>query len=1100
MATKKKKTTKKSTFNKPSTSTKTKSSVLEELKETKKTDKKETEVKKKTTSTKKTSTKTKVKETIKETKKLGETKKTTAKKKTTNKRKTTKKKDGIAKKYPLIVLEGNQLKKPIKTKVKPKKKDKKKVKAKKCKVSTPLFKKNPKKEYNKLERRKEIYEDEHSKLVFHKYKENPIYLWPIVFLKNRFKVMIFDMKRFRKRLKYGTFKDKLLILFMLLLIFICLAGVGFMGYIVIHAPQISKEKLYQASSTVLYDANGNEFARLGSQNREVVTYDELPEVLIDAIVATEDSRFFQHNGIDLARFTKAVGGQLLGHSDAGGGSTLTMQISKLVATSTKSTGIQGIIRKFTDIYLAVFVIEKKYTKEEILEFYTNIPYLGAAYGVEQASNAYFGKSAKDLTLPEAALIAGLYQAPDSYNPYNNAEKANQRKNIVLNLMKRHGYISEEECEAAKKIHIKDLLKDKTGSSVNRYVSFVDTVVDEVIKRTGNNPYNVSMSIYTTLVPEKQDVVNDITNGDFAKYGQNFKYKNDYSQVGIAVTSVKDGSIIAIGGGRNKKGERSFNYATQISRHPGSTAKPVIDYGPAIEYLGWGSSNTVVDLEYNYSSGGSIKNWDNKFKGVMTIKYALAQSRNIPALQTFQQTTNAQKKEFANNLGWYPIEDGNGNLLETNSIGGFDGVNPLQSSAAYGAFARGGTYIEPYSFKTIEYTDTGETYKVNPKRTEVMSEDTAYIITQILKYAVQSGAVSSGTVSGTDICAKTGTSTVDAAIKRDLGIHGDLIGDSWENVYSPDYVISTWYGYDKITKDHYLLNSEGGAARKAITKSLVKGIMEKNSTFTKPSTVEEVTVELETDPIQLASEYTPSDLKEVAYFKDGTAPDTVSERFSQLPNVGGLKATKNGSQVTLTWNGYTPNAISDEWLTKYFNESKIYKPWAERMKNERVAYNNSVFGTFGYRVYQQTASGTVDLGFTTNTTMAVNLPAGEVTYIVKASYSNFTANMSAGTTAKVEGIATNYEISYKGSNCTNYSSYSSTGGSSVESKVDVKLNGSVITPSSHGLSVQATCYDSSNNQTQCQRLSDGNTYSVKFDLIDSSKKSLKSTTIRVSNNC
>ena len=1080
--------------------------------DTKKTTSSKTSTKKKTTSTKKststnkTSTKTSTKEekktststskakTPKKTTTTNKVKNTTKKKTNTKTRKSTEK-DGIPKKYNLIVLEGNQLKKPIKQTTKSKKR--------KCKVSTPLFKRNTKKVYNKLELRKEIYEDEYSKLVFHKYKGTPVYLWPIIFLRNRFKVMRFDMKRLRKRLKYGTFKDKLLIIFMILLILICLAGVGFISYIVIHAPQISKEKLYQASSTVILDANDNQIARLGKQNREVITYDELPEVLIDAIVATEDSRFFQHNGIDLARFTKAVVGQLLGRSDAGGGSTLTMQISKLVATSTKSTGIQGIIRKFTDIYLAVFVLEKKYTKEEILEFYTNIPYLGAAYGVEQASNAYFGKSVKELTLPEAAMIAGLYQAPDSYNPFNSSEKANQRKNIVLNLMKRHGYISDEECEAAKKIHVKDLIREKSNSGVNPNVSFIDTVVDEVIKRTGNNPYNVSMVIHTTMVPEKQNVVNDITNGEFSKYGQDFKYKNEYSQVGIAVTSVKDGSIVAIGGGRNKTSERSYNYATQISRHPGSTAKPVIDYGPAIEYLGWGSSNTVVDLEYNYSSGGSIKNWDNKYKGVMTVRYALAQSRNIPALQTFQLTTNAQKKEFANNLGWYPIEDGNGNLLETNSIGGFDGVNPLQSSAAYGAFARGGVYIEPYSVRTIEYTDTGETYRVNPVRKEVMSEDTAYIITQILKYAVTSGAVSSGTVSGTDICAKTGTSTVDAAIKRDLGIKGNLIGDSWENVYSPDYVISTWYGYDKITKDHYLLNEEGGAARKAITKSLVKGIMEKNRTFTKPSTVEEVTIELGTDPIQLASEFTPNDLKEVAYFRDGTAPDTVSERFARLENVSGLKATRNGSQVTLSWNAYTPNAVSNEWLNKYFNDSKIYKPWAERMVNDRINYNNSVFGTPGYRVYQQTSSGTVDLGFTTNTTMTVNLPAGDTTYIVKSSYSNFTANMSTGASTKVEngGDIQNYDISFKGSDCLSYSAYSSTGGASAESKVDVKRNGSTISPSSAGLSIQATCYNSSNSQTSCANISDGNTYSIRFDLIDdSTRKTIKSKTIRISNSC
>jgi hypothetical protein len=279
-------------------------------------------------------------------------------------------------------------------------------------------------------------------------------------------------------------------------------------------------------------------------------------------------------------------------------------------------------------------------------------------------------------------------------------------------------------------------------------------------------------------------------------------------------------------------------------------------------------------------------------------------------------------------------------------------------------------------------------------------------------------------------------------------------------------------------------------------------MEKNSTFTKPSTVEEVTVELETDPIQLASEFTPDHLKEVAYFKDGTAPDTVSERFSRLENVTGLKAVKNGSQVTLSWNGFTPNAISNEWLTKYFTESKIYKPWAERMKNERIEYNNATFGTFGYRIYQQTSSGTVDLGFTTNTSMTVNLPAGDVTYIVKSSYSNFTSNMSTGASTKVEngGDISNYDISYKGSSCTSYASYSTTGGTSVESKVDVKLNGSTITPSTQGLSVQATCYDASNNQTSCSRISDGNTYSMKFDLLDSTRRSIKSTTIRISNNC
>lgn len=1065
---------------------KTTKQVVEELT-------KETKTKKKTTSTpskKKEEVKVEIKE-VKKEEKVTKKEESKVTKKTT-KRGTRKKKEKefvLPKKEKLIVLEGNQLKKPYK--------EEKKVSTKR-KVKSRLFKKTPKKVYNKLERKQLVEHDDYSELELKKYRGNPVYKWPLVFLNNRFKVMIFDMARLKKRLKYGTFRDRVLIIIMVLLILMCIGGIFFMGYIVTHAPSISKDKLYSTSSTVLYDINGNEFARLGAQNREVISYDELPEVLVDAIVATEDSRFFQHNGVDLARFTKAVLGQLVGKSDAGGGSTLTMQVSKNVATSTEAHGIKGIIRKFTDIYLAVFVLEKQYTKEEILEFYTNISFLGSAYGVEQASQAYFGKSASELTLPEAAMIAGLFQAPSSYNPYSFPEKANARKNQVLNLMYRHGYITKEECENAKAVQIKDLVVGSKNTGINQYISFIDTVVSDVVKKTGNDPYTVSMNIYTTMRPDKQNVVNDIENG------VSYSWKSDYAEAGIAIISVKDGSIVAIGAGRNKTAERSYNYATQIKRHPGSTAKPVIDYGPAVEYLGWGTSQTIIDDEYTYSGGGQIKNWDNKHLGIMTIEKALASSRNIPALLTFQQTTSAQKKEFANGLGWYPVEDGNGNLLETNSIGGFDGVNPLQSAAAYATFARGGTYIEPYSFKSIEYTKSGETYTVNPEKKQVMSEDTAYLITSILKYAVTSGNVATGSVSGTDLGAKTGTSTVDSAVRKQLGITGNIIGDSWENVISPDYAISTWYGYNKITKEHYLSNSEGGNARKAITKLLVKGIMEPNSRFSKPDTVETATIELETDPLELASPYTPSNLKATSLFKDGTAPTTVSERFAQLDNPSDLKANSNGSTVTLTWSAAkTPNAISTDWLKNYFTSSKIYNHWADKYLQKRIEYNNSTFGSFGYRVYKTTSSGTTDLGFTQNTSMTVSADGGSVTYTVKSSYSNFTANMSKGITAKVEGSGSSggsYTMSFNGNSCVSAATYNSIGSASAESKVTVKKSGSTVTPSSEGLSVSAVCYDSSNNQTSCGNINDGNTYTVKFVLQNSSRTTVASTSVKVSNQC
>ena len=204
------------------------------------------------------------------------------------------------------------------------------------------------------------------------------------------------------------------------MILIMATGLIFILYIIFNAPEFDQELLYSTESSILYTKDGEEFARIGPENRELVTYNELPQVLVDAIVATEDSRFFQHSGFDIARFIKASLGQLAGN-DAGGASTLTMQIVKTVYTDpTLVSGLKGIIRKFTDIYMAIFKVEKQYTKEEIIEFYVNYPYLGEySYGVEQASQTYFGKSVKDLSLPEAALIAGLFNAPNLLNPYSN---------------------------------------------------------------------------------------------------------------------------------------------------------------------------------------------------------------------------------------------------------------------------------------------------------------------------------------------------------------------------------------------------------------------------------------------------------------------------------------------------------------------------------------------------------------------------------------------------------------------------------------------------------------------------------------------------------
>ena len=439
---------------------------------------------------------------------------------------------------------------------------------------------------------------------------------------NLFKTQkIGEFKKFRLRFKKGNIGEKILVLFMLLLVLIFIGAISFITYIILSAPEFDTERLYTKEASIILDANGNEIARLGTENRERVTYDDLPEVFIDALVATEDSRFFQHKGVDMARFLVATAGQVMGRSGAGGASTLTMQIAKQRINGDDASGIKGIIRKFSDIYVAVFKLEKNYTKEQIIELYVNIPQLGSVFGIEQASQRYFGKSISEVTLSEAALLAGIFQAPTAYSPFNSVEKAESRRNQVLNLMQRHGYITEEECTLAKSIKVADLIVKK-GSSSNKYQGFINTVIEEVKKRTGKDPYLVPMKIESTMVPSKQDYVNDI-------YAEktDFKWANDALQAGIAVTDVASGALIAVGTNR-ESGELIYNYATMAKRHPGSSAKPLFDYGPAIEFLNWSTGTTIVDDAYTYSNGGYMKNWDNSYKGIMTVKTEIFQHSKL----------------------------------------------------------------------------------------------------------------------------------------------------------------------------------------------------------------------------------------------------------------------------------------------------------------------------------------------------------------------------------------------------------------------------------------------------------------------------------------
>lgn len=779
------------------------------------------------------------------------------------------------------------------------------------------------------------------------------------------------------------FKTVLIFGFCFMIFFLIAAG-AFGVYIISTAPEFSEERLYNKDASILYLANGEEFGKIGAEIRQKVTYDELSQSLIDAIIATEDSRFFQHSGVDLPRFLKASISQILGQG-GGGASTLTMQVSKNAFTSTEDQGIEGIIRKFTDIYVSVFEIETHYTKEQIIEFYVNSNNLGGSNrGVEQASLDYFGKSASELNVAEAAMIAGLFQAPNAYNPYLYPDACEERRLEVLSLMLRHGYITEEEYNIAKELTVEKLLvNDSDEESSNLYDDFINTVVEEVIERTGNDPYSVPMKIYTTMDKDMQEVMTGVMNGTL------YDWENDKVQAASVIVDVNTGEIKAVGGGRNRVA-KGVNYATGVARQIGSTAKPLYDYGPGIEYNNWSTYTPFTDEPYAYSDGTTLKNWDGKYYNFQTLHDALKHSRNIPAVKAFQQNSNDNVKEFVTNLGLSPDIADNGLIYETHALGGYEGETPLSLAAAYAAFSNGGYYIEPHTFTKIEYTETGDTYEVKPITRRAMSESTAYMITKILEdtssYAI------GRSVNGVNYAGKSGTNNLDSETIDKFDYPSNAIKDKWIASFNDSYAITVWYGYEELSKEHYMTVNNYNI--KDVFKTIAESAYTERSTWEQPDSVVKVTVENELPTAMLASEFTPKSQQITAYFKKGFEPTETSTRFSQLENVTNLNYNSNTS--TLSWDAIaTPDFIDTNYINNLF--SQLYSDEETRQKeiNDRLSYNRKNIGTVVYNVYTKDASGNLNLITTTSNTNFTYPVTGTTTFVVKSTYTIFKDNMSSG---------------------------------------------------------------------------------------------------------
>ncbi|MTH52130.1 PBP1A family penicillin-binding protein [Bacillus mangrovi] len=619
-------------------------------------------------------------------------------------------------------------------------------------------------------------------------------------------------------------------------------GVAF-GVMVAKSPSLDQEKLKSIYTSKVYDKDGNEIFEIGGEEkRTYVPYKDIPENVENAFLATEDARFYEHSGVDFIRLGGAVIANLKEGFGTQGGSTISQQVIKnYLLTNEKS-----VERKVQEVWLA-FQLERKFSKQEIMELYLNkLYYTGNTYGIGKAAENFYGKEVKDLTLDEAAMLAGMVKAPNNYNPRVEPERAKNRRDTVLTLMVEHGFITSEEADQAKQVDVTAaLVKPKEDS--NPYKAFVEKITSEIKSKTDVEVSSAGLKIYTSIDPDAQKYVNSIMAGEVINLPDSEEF-----QTGLTLTNTQTGEIRALGG---RGPQADFNYAIQPKRSPGSTIKPVLDYGPAVEYLKWSTHHQIVDEKHEYSNGKSFRNFGDRYYGKVSIREALKKSMNTPAVKTLNEVGLDKAKEFALGLGM-PSEE----FYESSAIGGYDHVSSMHMAGAYSAFGNGGFYIEPHVVKSVEYQD-GTKMDLAPEPKAAMKDSTAFMVTDMLRDVLEPGGTgAAANVPGLDIAGKSGTSNNSK--------------DSWFVGYTPSATLSVWTG-----KDQGLSDTEDDMARK-IFKSVLSKTSSDDSRFKKPASVSEVEVLTGSDPAVKAGPYTPESKKTTEYFVKGTEPNEESNQFQQ----------------------------------------------------------------------------------------------------------------------------------------------------------------------------------------------------------------------------
>lgn len=534
-------------------------------------------------------------------------------------------------------------------------------------------------------------------------------------------------------------------------------------------PDVSHLETWRPNeSTRIFDRDGNLVANIhGDEDRVVVPISEISPFLQRAVLATEDNRFYHHNGIDTRGTVRAAVQNLKG-GRIQGGSTITQQLVKNLFLTPERT----LKRKIAEAALA-FRVERHYNKTRILELYLNQVYWGnQSYGIEKAARRYFRKPAKDLDIAESALLAGLLKAPEGLSPYNYPEQAKDRQMEVLEKMERYGYITQNQrLNAARE----ELALNTRGVKSSKYPFFVTFVIQELERELGSDVVRQGgLRVYTTLDKEVQESAEEILKQKVASFP---KYSNVNEGAFVAM-DVDKAEVIAMVGGVDFE-RNQFNNVTQARRAVGSTFKPFV-YLTAFRLGLFSPESMISDKPVSYPSGAgrwAPKNWDGKFMGPMTIRKALTLSRNTTTVQVGMKVGIGEVTRTAKLAGITSNIDQN-----SSSLLGSSGVSPYELLTAYTTFARGGVYMKPTVFRRLENSRGEELEVPRPARERVLEPTPVYNLVSILVDVVEKGTGRSARLPNRQVAGKTGTT--------------DKNRDVWFSGFTPDLAAIVWMGNEK----------------------------------------------------------------------------------------------------------------------------------------------------------------------------------------------------------------------------------------------------------------------------------------------------------------